>query len=48
MKNHFFPPSFTSCDAVERESIYVSYVQCTVFGVHAIPVRSAVPPPEFT
>src|SRR6476469_10480010 len=43
MKNHVSPPCLVIAVPVPFASIHVSYDQCTVFGVHAFPVRSEVP-----
>jgi hypothetical protein len=40
MKNQLSPPVFTTALPVPLASAHVSYVQCTVFGEHALPVRS--------
>ena len=40
MKNHVSAPPFTSALPVPLASAHVSYVQWTVFGEHALPVRS--------
>src|ERR671912_531074 len=40
MKNHESAPPFTRAFPVPLASAHVSYVQCTVFGEHALPVRS--------
>jgi hypothetical protein len=40
MKNHESPPVFTSAFPVPFASAHVSYVQWTVLGEHAFPVRS--------
>src|SRR5512132_1832828 len=40
MKNHVSPPDLTIALPVPLASIHVSYVQWTVLGVHALPVRS--------
>src|ERR687897_954652 len=40
MKYQVSPTVFTSALPVPLASSHVSYVQCTVFGEHALPVRS--------
>src|SRR6185295_3586662 len=40
MKNQLSPPDLTIALPVPLASIHVSYVQCTVLGEHALPVRS--------
>ena len=44
MKNHLVPADF---DPADDASMVVSYVQCTVFGVHWAPVSSVVAAPQF-
>src|SRR4051812_50122929 len=46
MKNQLSPPVLTIAPPVPLASIQVSYVQCTVLGEHALPVRSDEAAPE--
>src|SRR5690242_7172299 len=46
MKNHELPPCLVIAVPVPFASIHVSYVKWTVFGVHALPVRSDEPGPD--
>src|SRR5262245_28198399 len=48
MKNHVSPPVFTMALPVPLARAHVSYVQCTVLGEHALPVRSDDAAPEFS
>src|SRR4051794_30912383 len=48
MKYQLSPPAFTIAPPVDFASMYVSYVQWIVLGLHCEPVRSAVAAPELS